>query len=71
MKLFWKRLLHAFSFSPAGGVVVPQEDIDRLEQARLRIWKVVEDKPISEQMLFTGSTGVMWEITHRKYSKAI
>jgi hypothetical protein len=71
MKQFWKRLKHAFSFRPVEGVVVPQADIDKLEEARLRIWEIIGDKPIPEQVLFANSTEKMWLITHRKYPKAI
>jgi hypothetical protein len=71
MKTFWKRIKHAFSFKRLEGVVVPQADIDRIEQARLDLWKLLDHEPVEKQAWFTSVSGAMWLLSHRKYPPAI
>jgi len=48
--------------------LVPQSDIDKLEKARLQLYKMLEDtKYVYELPL--GISDAMWQITHRKYTE--
>jgi len=49
-------------------VVVPQSDLDRLEEARSRLWKFVKNGFIDETFVLP-ITSTMWHLTHRKYPK--
>jgi len=48
--------------------VIPQTDIDSLEEARLALWQLaydLQDMPVR----ILDITGAMWRITHRKYPR--
>jgi hypothetical protein len=48
-------------------VVVPVNDIKRLEEARVQLCGMIDKgNPLTGQIHF-GITDIMWEITHRKY----
>lgn len=49
-------------------VIVPQSDIDKLEEARLYLHKLVKDNPLFFKII-SHVTPPMWEITHRRYEK--
>jgi hypothetical protein len=72
MKLFWKRLKHAFSNTPLDGVVVPQGDIDSIEEARKKIydWAIKNSSPNGRGDLHDISFPI-WHLTHNKYPRAI
>lgn len=47
-------------------VMVPQDDIDRLEKARLRLYEMLKDTGYEYELPF-GISDVLWEVTHKKY----
>lgn len=47
-------------------VIVPQKDIDRLEEARLRLYAMLKDTKYGYELPF-GISDAMWQITHKKY----
>lgn len=47
-------------------VIVPQSDIDKLEQVRKYLWTLVQNEVLSEgRILYITST--IYYLTHRKY----
>ena len=50
-------------------VIVPQSDIDKLEQIRKSLWRLAEDGLINEHIILP-ITSVLYGIAHRKYPKA-
>jgi len=46
--------------------IVPQYDIDKIEEARKKIYNLVDDGIIPVDII-SGITQPMWELTHRKY----
>ena len=48
-------------------VVVPQADIDKLEEARIELCNLTDKFPMITQKVLFDITPAMHEITHRKY----
>jgi len=66
---------HQQLYGPASGssetqkaisVIIPQADIDKLETARLELYKMLKDTKYEYELPYRISN-VMWEMTHRKY----
>lgn len=53
---------------PTACVVVPQVDIEKLEEARLDLHELMDDNPLLPRVI-SLVTSVMWKITHRIYRK--
>lgn len=51
-------------------VIVPQEDIDKVEAARLRILEVFHSETTHDSIVLQGITEALWKLTHRKYKEA-
>ena len=49
-------------------VIVPQSDIDKIEESRKLLYSLVDDNILSVEHLI-NITDKMWEITHKKYEK--
>jgi len=47
--------------------IIPQTDIDSLEEARLALWQLAYELDTPSSVL--NITGAMWRITHRKYPR--
>lgn len=50
-------------------ILIPQEDIDKLEEARLHIFELFKHDPKHIGNLTYGVTDIMYRITHTKYYK--
>ena len=52
-------------------VLVPQKDIDEIEEARLAIFKLFPDPDSIMIMNLLKISNPMWKVTHKRYNKAI
>lgn len=52
-------------------VVVPQEDIDKLEEATKDLFELIKNDDRSLIKVFFHVSPAIWEITHRKYKKIV
>lgn len=56
-------------------VVVPQEDLDKIEEARVALYKLLDELDISDSIYaliqITKITQPMWDIANRKYPKTL
>ena len=50
-------------------VIVPQEDIDRLEDERIHLHELIANLPIMNRVSFISITGAMWVLSHKRYPK--
>jgi nitrogen fixation protein len=48
--------------------IIPQTDLDSLEEARLALWQLVDNLHITGGEII-DITGAMWRLTHRKYPR--
>jgi len=49
-------------------VLVPQSDIDKIEESRKLLYDLIDDNILDVEHLM-NITNVMWELTHKKYEK--
>lgn len=47
--------------------LVPEQDIKRLEEARVKLCNLTDKYPVITQRVLFEITPAMWQITHRKY----
>jgi len=52
-------------------VVIPRQDLLRLEDERIELWKIIDRMPKHEQVQFINITQAMYHLTHRKYKSAV
>lgn len=50
-------------------VAVPEDDILKLEQARIKLIKMLESTELLNMVVFTEVTEPMWKLTHKKYKQ--
>lgn len=50
-------------------VLVPQSHLDKLEEARLELYKMFENADTYKICLLTNITQPMWVLTHKRYEK--
>lgn len=49
-------------------VIVPQEELDKLEQARIELYEILDSyKDEFMTLRFSNVTGTMWAIANRKW----
>jgi hypothetical protein len=50
-------------------VIVPQEDLDKLEEARLILWELIDKTNAYTKSKFSSVSQPMWYLAHRKYEE--
>lgn len=59
-------------------VIIPESDLDKLEEARIKLSRIIENIVIDKSYNYFQITGElrdvsqqMWQLTHKKYNKIV